>query len=300
MQKVSLLLSLLLMTLITAEAQERVGLVVGITGTGRLKSTSGNVQKLNEQNFSVSLSDGQSVKADGNGTVRIRLCNGRSETVGNKWFRISRVICMNATNPEKRKILERIFAFGGRYQTNRSSDEFLLFPVEKGTTVIRPETVVFRWREAPEKITLSVYVAGQSAAIWSKEVDAGSKQFFSDELKIRLEEIRQKQPNVKLQLRLSSPFFGTENIADFQMFSLQDEEVLQNEISQTNAEHGTFRHLARAEIYARHKLYIEMASEYEAALKLSPDSIELRSATASAHDRSGNFYRRDEVLTGLR
>ena len=53
--------------------------------------------------------------------------------------------------------------------------------------------------------------------------------------------------------------------------------------------------LARAEIYAGYKLYNEVASEYEEALKVSPESVELLMATASAQDRAGNFKRRDEI-----
>ena len=70
---------------------------------------------------------------------------------------------------------------------------------------------------------------------------------------------------------------------------------MQKELAQTNDEQEVFRHIARAEIYSRYKLYLEAANEYEEALKLSPESIDLLNATASAQDRAGNFKRRDEI-----
>lgn len=300
MRRIEFVLLLLLTFCINAEAQNKVGMIVGITGTARLKDTNGKEQKLTAGNFAVSLSDGQSLKADGKGRVQIKLCNGKTETIGSKWYRVSQVICSNTTNPEKRKVLGSIFDFGGRYKTNRGSDEFILFPLEKELTVIRPETLIFRWRGTSEKLTLSVNIAGQNKPIWSEIVDGAPKSLASNALKKLLEVIRRKQPNVKLQLRLSIPYLSTENTADFQMFSLQDEEKLQKELGQTNSEPGIFRHLARAEIYSRHNLYNEMANEYEEALKLSPDSINLLNATASAQDHTGNFDRRDQILDQIK
>jgi hypothetical protein len=237
---------------------------------------------------------GQSLKADGQGKVQVKLCNGKTETVGNKWYRISQVICSNTTNSEKRNVLNSLFVPGGR--TNRGDDEFILFPLENEITIIRPETAIFRWKTTSEKkLSLSVNIVGQDKPIWKQEVDVEPKSFTSDELKKLLADIRQKQPDAKLQLKLSIAFLGTENSAVFQIFSLPDEENLQKELAETNSEQGIFRHLARAEIYSRYKLYNEVANEYEEALKLSPESIELLTAAASAQDLAGNFNRRNEI-----
>lgn len=293
--RIKFILILLFAFCIIAEAQDKVGMVVGITGTAQLRGINGKDQKLTAQNFAASLRVGQSLKADGKGKVQIRLCNGKTETIGNQWYRVSQVVCSN-TNSEKRKVLESVFDFGGRYKPNRGSDDFILFPLEKEMTRVRPETTVFRWKTTVENgLSCSVNIAGQDKPIWTQEIDGESKTFTSDGLKKLLEEIRHKQPNVKLQLKLRSARLGTENSADFQIFSLQDEEHLRNELDQINGEQGIFKHLARAEIFSRYKLYNEVANEYEEAIKLSPESIELLTATAAAQDRAGNFTRRDEI-----
>lgn len=285
---------------IITEAQDKVGMVVGITGTAQLKGTNGKEQKLTARNFAVSLSVGQSLKADGQGKVQIKLCNGKTETVGNRWYRVSQLICSNSANSEKRNVLESVFDFGGRYKANRGDDDFILFPLEKEITMIRPETLVFRWKVTTEKLTISVSIAGQDKAIWTQEIAGEPRTFTSDELKKLLGEILQKQPDAKLQLKLSVARLGTENSADFKMFSPQAEENLQKELAETNGEQGIFKHLARAEIYSYYKLYIEAAYEFEEALKLSPESIELLTATASAEDRAGNILRRNEIDGQLR
>lgn len=311
MRRIKFVLWLLLAFCVNAEAQNKVGIVVGITGTARLKDTNGKEQKLTARNyFAVSLSVGQSLKADGQSKVQIKLCNGKTETVGSKWYRVSQVICSNTTNSGRREVFNSKFVLGGRYSTNRSNDDFILFPVQAKKakkdcptcktppiykSVLRPETAVFRWMVTKEKLTLSVHTVGEGKLIWSQEVAGEPRSFTSDELKKALKDVREKQPNVKLRLKLSIAFLGTENSADFQIFSLKDEENLQKELAETNSEPGIFKHLARAEIYSRYKLYIEVANEYEEALKLSPESIELLMATAATQDRAGNFKRRDKI-----
>lgn len=297
MRRIEFILLFLLAFCINTEAQNEVGMVNAITGTARLKDTNGKEQKLTARNFVVSLSVGQSLKADGQSKVQIKLCNGKTETVGSKWYLVSQVICSSSNNAEKQKVLESTFDFGGRHKPiNRGDDEFILFPLEKEMTIIRPETAIFRWKSTSEKrLSLSVNIAGQDKQVWKQEVAGEPRNFTSAELKKLLEDLRQKQPDAKFQLKLSIAYLRSENSADFQLFSLKDEENLQKELAQNNNEQGVFRYIVRAEIYSRSKLYLEAANEYEEALKLSPESIDLLNATASAQDRAGNFKRRDEI-----
>jgi hypothetical protein len=178
----------------------------------------------------------------------------------------------------------------------RSNDEFILFPPEKGMTTIRPESVVFRWKVTSEKrLNLSVKITGKYKAIWSKEVAGEGGSFTSRDLTEALENVRRRQPLAKLQLRLGVASLGTENSANFQLLSLRAEKQLRRELAGTTGEQGVFKHLRRAEIYSRYGLYIEVANEYEKALVLSPESVDLLYALASAQDRVGNLKRRDEI-----
>jgi hypothetical protein len=297
MRRIRFILPLFIAFCINAEAQNKVGMIIGITGTARLKDVNGKKeQKLTSRNFAVPLIVGQSLKSNGNGNVQIKLCNGKTETVGKRWYRVPQVICSSSNNSEKQKVLERIFDYGGRYKINRGNDEFILFPLERETTIIRPEAVVFRWKAISEKkLLLSVNIDDEDKAIWKQEVNGEPGHFTSAELKKLLEDVRRKRPNAKFQLNLKIARLGTENSADFQIFSLQDEANLQKELNQMSNEMGVLRHLAFAEIYSRHKLFNEAANEFEEALKLSPESIELLNATALAQDQAGNLKRRDEI-----
>lgn len=300
MRRIKFVLLLLLAFCINAGAQNKVGIVVGITGTASFKDANGKEQKLTARNFAVSLSVGQSLKADGQGRVQIKLCNGKTETVGSRWYRVSQVICSSTTNPEKRKVLASIFDFGGRYKTNRGSNEFILFPLEKELTLIRPETVAFRWRPINKKIFLAVTVVGNDNPIWSSEVDGAIQCYTSDGLRKALSRFMANEPGATLRLKVSIPTLSTENSADFQIFPLTKEKDLERDLAQFDNEPAVFRYLARVGVYSSYQLYVEMADEYEEALKLSPDSVDLLNANASAQDHAGNFERRDQILNQIK
>lgn len=298
MRRINFIFILFLAAWINVEAQNKVGFVVDITGTARLKNADGKEQKLTTQNFAVSLSVGQSLKADGKGKVQIKLCNGKFEIVGNKWRLITPILCSNPSGRTKESVLEKIFDIGARHK--RGDDEFILFPIEslkgeKEEDIIRPKTAFFRWMPTSEKLTLEVYIVGKNKPEWRQEVDGKLRYFASPSLSRTLEEIRKKNPNAKLQLKIKAASLNTTNIANFRLFSLQDENNLDEELGQINDEQGVFRYLARAAIYYRYKLYSEMANEYEQALKLSPESIDLLNLAAAAQDRTGNFTRRDAI-----
>lgn len=298
MQNIKFILFLILFFCINTEAQNNVAVVIEVKGTARLREINGKETKLTEKNYVASLTVGQSLKADRRGQVRIKLCNGRTEIVGNKWYSIRQIICAVPKATSKRRAFEIIFTLGARVRIKRGGDEFILFPIESPEipNIIRPETVVLRWIATKEELTLSINVAGKDEPFWSQAVPGAPRLFNSNELRSALEEIRKKHPDKTFQLKIKIPSLKTENSADFQILSLNDEKELREELAAVDKEEqGVFRYLARAEIYSRYKLYIEEASEYEKALALSPESIDLLNTAAWAQDRVGNFAKRDAI-----
>ncbi|MEO6391902.1 MAG: hypothetical protein ABIP75_08635 [Pyrinomonadaceae bacterium] len=277
-----------------AAAQSKVGLVVSINGTARLRDGSGSDRRLDSRNYAVSLSAGNSLKADGSGEVQIKLCNGHTEKVRNRWFQITKVVCSIPADPAKQAVLQEVFNFGGRYRANRGDDDFILFPIETGGSVIRPETVAFRWMPVNGKLNLSVAMVGDEHPMWSHEVDGAAGGFTSDELRAALAAATSR-PGSKFQLKMTVASLGTENTADFQLLPAGQEALLKKELDETGGDSTVYEHLARAQVYGWHELFLEVATELEEALKLSPDSRDLLNAAATAQANAGNFPRRDEL-----
>ena len=51
-----------------------------------------------------------------------------------------------------------------------------------------------------------------------------------------------------------------------------------------------------ARIFAKYEIFNQAAEEYEEALKLAPNSLSVLDATISAHHRTGNFPREEELV----
>lgn len=279
-------------------AQNAIGKVVEITGTGILKDTDGRESQLNRRNFVVYLKPGQSLKANGQGKIQIKLCSGKLETVGNRWRRLEPIVCPGSASREKRDALSDSFDFGARYR--RGDDEFVLFPSEKEILSVRPESAVFRWRHIDGMVRLSITVAGDTTVLWSKNIRGDAKAFSSTELKTLFSSIRAKRPKVRLRLTLSSLTLKTENTADFELFSAQDETRLKRELLTASNPLPVVTHITRAGIYTDLRLFADAAMEFEEALKLSPESVDLLISTASAEDQAGNLTRRDEIDSRLK
>lgn len=281
-----------------AVAQNSVGIIVELKGTARLKQTDGKELRLDEKNFVRKLQSGQKLKAVGKGQIKIKLCNNTTATVySDKWYTVPKVICSTSANAEKLDVIKKTFIIAARH---RGDGDFILFPTESKELVdiVRPETVVFRWASSTTaKVNLSLSIMGEEKAVWEQNNVAGEDGFFtSDNLKKILNDVREKQPDAKLQLKVRTTLgTGTENSAVFRLFAKAEEKTLQQELADLKEENKLLLHLSRAEIYLRHDLFIEAANECEEVLKLSPESIELLMVTAAAQDRAGNVKRKVEL-----
>ena len=267
------------------------GQIFRLKGTAVLKDTNGKQSQINQKNFrKLRLRVGQQLKADSGGEINIWLCQKFHVNSGKNWFVVPD--CVTVRSPGWLKQ----FSPAGR-SAHRGEGDFILFPIQtsKEENIIRSETALFRWGATNERVDISFSIEGKNETIWAKNnVDGKDRFFTSDEMKNVLREIRNKQPEAKVQLRIQTSL-GTENVAVFRIFSSEQEMSLQEDLNGLKVAKGILLHLARADVFSDYKLYIEAASELEEALKLSPESIDLLNATASAQDRAGNFERRDEI-----
>jgi hypothetical protein len=281
-----------------AVAQESVGTIISLNGTARLKEPDGRVVLLNGKNYARSLQPNQKLRVDRNGQMQITLCDrpANLSIPSDRWYIVPPyTICSTTANSKKRDVLSSFFDIAARH---RGEDDFILFPVQadETTDVIRAETAAFRWASSTKaRITLSISVVGSESMKWEQSAISGEDgSYASDSLTAFLKDVRKKQPNTTLKLKIQTSL-NTENSTTFQILSLENEEALKREIANVDETNRLLFHLSRAAIYLRYRLLIDGAEEYEQALKLAPESIDLLKATAALEEQTGNLKRFNEL-----
>jgi tetratricopeptide (TPR) repeat protein len=297
MRRTHLIFLTVLFLCVNTAAQNNVGKIIALKGTARLQQSNGKVEILTEKNFARSLQPNQRLRVDRNGQMKIILCDGTTPFVtGKKWYPVpATVICSPSADSMKQGVIRKLFGIGARH---RNGDGFILFPIESKEIIdtIRPETAVFRWGPTTTaKVNLSVSVTGVENKLWEKNNVSGEDgSFTDDDLKRFFKDVREKHPDARFQLKIQTTS-NTTNTARFQLLPKEKDKALQQEIGNLKEENELLLHLFRAEIYLQYNLFIEAADEYEEALKLSPESIELLKATAAIEEYAGNLKRSDEL-----
>jgi hypothetical protein len=283
---------------IQVSAQSKIGVIVSLEGNGWLRDANGSVRRLTGRNFAVPLVAGQSLRSEGRGAIYVKLCNGRTEKITNAWYRISASVCPSTASPEKRRILETIFEFGGRYKVDRGIRDLILLPREgEENSIVRPGSAVIRWNSgARSKLRVTVAIPEGRREVWSQEVRGEEGAVISSELRKRLEALRQTDPEKSVELELNIEYENIMHTARFRLLSLRDEKRLNNKLSLVTNETGLYKFIARAVAFSEFGLLDEAANEFEVALKFSPESKELLIAAARAQDRAGNIRRKLELI----
>ena len=295
---------LIFLTVITqcvnAAAQNNVGKIVDLEGTALLKPVNGNVVTLTKKNFARSLQPNQKLRLNRNGRMQVLLCNDESPSIpSDRWYTVpTTIICSVPADSPMQRVMNDMFETGARW---RGKYAFIFFPIESDeiTDTIRPETAVLRWGPSDGRVNFSVSVVGVSQAPWEQnDVPGADGSFTSDGLRNFLKDVRAQHPGASLQLKIHTTL-NTNNAATFRLLTKEAEEALQKELAGVKYKNGLLSHLFRAEVYRRHALFLEAAEEYEEALKLSPESIDLLRATATLQEQAGNLKRSDELADYL-
>lgn len=296
MRRTCLIFLTVIFQCVNTAAQNHVGKIVDLDGTAILKLVNGKVVTLTEENFARSLQPNQKLRLNRNGRMRVLLCNDESPRIpSDGWYTVPpAIICSIPADSPMQRVMNDLFDTGARY---RGKYAFIFFPIESDKIIdtIRPETAVLRWGPSEGKVNLSISVVGVSQAPWEQNDVPGEDGFFTgDGLRKFLKDVREHHPGASLQLKIHTNL-NTNNIATFRLLSKETEEALQKELAGVKYKSGLLSHLFRAEVYRRHSLFPEVAEEYEEALKLSPESIELLRATATLQEQAGNLKRSDEL-----
>jgi hypothetical protein len=171
-------------------------------------------------------------------------------------------------------------------------------------SAVWPEHFVIRWvpRKAPGSLSLSIRDESrirlwpQSSECQSVRADLG--ELDSDEVRQVLLMYRQsgRRPPLTLVLVNSD---GNEDDVPFSIISLKEAETLAGQLETCDQQSGLMHHICRSYYFRQVDLYTEAAEEYEEALKLAPDSIDLQVHLIAANQLTGNYARAQELIGKL-
>jgi hypothetical protein len=240
---------------------------------------------------------GNELKAESGGEVIIQIFGEKKQIVitdGMGWYPIPNRRLIITAQPARSNFKNQ-FQAGGR---PRGSSQIILSPQRHG--VIRPSTLVFRWRPLKESpVTLSFKLARDNKTLWSQaNIDGMSGQLTSELARKSLRKIQKRSVSRYIEFTLA-PTVGKTQRTLFRVMSVNEEELLAKELSTWDGNVEFTRIIGRAWVFSRYRLYDEAAAEYESALIDSPESADLLETTIRAYCRAGNRIRAEELAKRL-
>ena len=168
-------------------------------------------------------------------------------------------------------------------------------------SLVMPDTFFMAWN--PHAVTRDLTVIIRDSAgrvVWKKESINGATGFLaSGEAQQNLKKYRAKFGQGPLSLTMVKSY-GDKITVDFSLLSVQGEQSLKQDLDFWGLGAGRLiRHMGRASLFADYEMYPQAAEEYEAALKLAPESLDLLKRTIQAHCDTGNFARIEQLKRRL-
>lgn len=171
----------------------------------------------------------------------------------------------------------------------------VLAPAQKSNAVLR--TLMLRWQPGANDCPITASVEDtHGSRIWRESgIPALAGRLDSDALRTAL---RTADGPFHLQL---ADACKNETSVTFDVLASEDVALLRSDLEAWDEEVADpfVRHLCRAAVYSQHRLFLEVADEYEAALALAPDSAALLARTIEAYDLTGDVQRRNELEARL-
>jgi hypothetical protein len=174
-------------------------------------------------------------------------------------------------------------------------------------SVVAPEQLDFQWTPAFQNAKgARLWISDdQGTELWREGVPgeglmrAGCSDYHSISPTAR--QALTKQENSVLFLNVEILFEGGREkrcTVRFRILSNEQKKALHADLSVWDNEPSeVLKHVFRAHVFAKYKMFNEVANEYDEALKIEPHSDSIFNAAISAHHRTGNFCRERE-LTG--
>lgn len=175
-------------------------------------------------------------------------------------------------------------------------------------SAVWPEHLEFKWATREQGMPASLTILDQhEATIWSEELE---KRLFIEGVwhSAEAENVLAKHEGETVYLRLVAhpeiidwysghllnTYVGT--TVRFRVLSPSELKALNSDLSALGTAPQLLTHILRARVFEKYGMFNQVADEYEEALKLAPNSRSVLQAAISAHHRTGNVWRENELL----
>ncbi len=238
---------------------------------------------------------GESFRCQKGAVLRLRL-GGESKVINgpSPWFKVA----SDADEADRyRQAYKEYVRTGGRPRGDRPP---VFSPAINGA--VTPASFVIRWNPRPRarRVTLTIRDS-QDEALWRQEaVDNRASALVSEDARRALARYRDQGGNEELKLIWQDDSGGNGYTTPFTLLSAKEEATANAELAVWEVESDPLmRHLGRAFVYRINWMFPQAADEYEAALKVAPESRDLLQRTILAQRDTGNHVRADELQSHL-
>lgn len=279
--------------------RKRVGEIKKVTGRAYLKEPDGGPQReLTARDKDIPLFTGQELGCIEKGKCKVEFSIGRRPLETQSRYPIPNAIRSKEHPRDRVRVGEN----------TRSKGTILLSPVDEEIGLVSPKSFRFRWRLLRTQgklinvspLTLSLRSCKTNELIWSEpDIDYGRGSYVAGDVRDRLKARQQQGSATSVEVIMTSESLPKERFC-FSIISATEEQQLQSELVEWDAYADLIRHMERAYIFERHKLYDEAADEYEMALKLSPETDYLLAETIMVHYTLGDEDRVKVLLARLK
>lgn len=291
---VSMLIAALGFTLsLFSEEQKPAGFVEKISGDVRWKSDKDAAETKLDPNQDIGrrLYAEERLKCGAGAVLEVYLYN-KDEKIPcpSGWFPIPEV--PPSYSSMKQKALEEYGRIGGR---ERDKNRGVFEPSDESKAI----AAQFQIRWVPQVVMRSfslVALEKTPREIWTEEITEGSTGVLvSETARTALQKFQTESGEGELILKWKDNS-GQTGTLRFSLLSSAQKTEMKSDLGNWDQEReGILRHIGRASVFAKYRFFSQAAEEYEAALKLAPESRDLLRRTVDAHERTGNFARMEEL-----
>jgi hypothetical protein len=264
------------------------------------KKTKDEAVLLYPRDIALGLTAGDGVRCNGTGYLEVLVFYGTTRiTPSKKPFPIP-PLPPDPKYPEDKVIAESLTGYGVSGATRGiPADSRILWPAENSAVV--PEQFVIRWAPVPQKIVLSILSEAKDVTLWGPtEMDGEGGSFKSDAVSSALAAYKTKPGSTGLVFTLTLANSSDWEEVHFSLLNGREEQELNAQLQfwEKHAD-GLALRLGRGYSFSRHRLFVEAADEFDAALNSASESRYLLEDAINADRLAGRPSRVKELQTRL-
>ena len=271
-----------------------VGFIEDISGVGVLKRGGKQIRLDPKTDMGRRLLRGDSIRPTNGAKLSVRIGRDSQHLDDpNKWFTVPDTTYARNLDPFRQAINE-YGRIGGR--TRSVTRKSMVFsPADD--SVVMPALFGIRWAPARKNCVATIEIQKpRGEVLWhAKNVNSASGELNSEIARQALESYRSTPDAGPVRLKLNDSC-GNADHSDFTLLSITEENSLNQELKLWDSgRDGLMNHLGRAAVFNSHRMFSQVAEEYEQALALAPMSRDLLSRTIDAQVLIGNLIRAREL-----